>query len=422
MMARPWSLRGRLTVRVLALVMGGWILTVVMSAWALDHEMNEMFDEELSALVETTVLYLDSAQLGATPRTIGVQTNDGERVLRILAPGREPASAPWSPLVSDGFHDAPGWRILRQSAEGVIIEAAHATTWRREEMFEAASAFLILALPLFGLLLWGLRRTVSEATAPVARLAGDVAARPPDDLAPLATDGLPSEVEPLADALNSYLARIGTLRRSERDFIANAAHELRTPLASLRGQLALSRDADAQAATRTVDALTRRVERMLQLSRLEAGLGFGRGPSDVIRVLHLLIDELGPRARHAIRLDDSDLERLDVATDPDALAILLRNLLENAVEHGAGDVTVRVTAQGSVVIENPARSPDLSAARFTHGAASFGMGLGLSIVGDLARAMQAPLALRAADGAVEIRIDLPVVGALPARRDEKRPD
>lgn len=401
---RPWSLRRRLTGRVLALVTGAWLATIALSALVLDHEMNEMFDEELQALVETTVLYLDTAQAAAIPRTIGVETGNGERVLRILSPDRAASPAPWPALADDGFHDAPGWRILRASAEGVVIEAAHATDWRREEMLEAASAFLVLALPLVLMLIWGLRQTVAEATAPVARLAGAVAARGPDDLSPTGAQGLPQEVQPLADALDAYLARIDALRRSEREFIANAAHELRTPLAAMRNRLALSTDTDAPVTIATIDALTRRVERLLQLSRLESGLGLGRGPADLVRILRLLLADVALRARQPLRFDDADLETLMVAADPDALAILLRNLIENALDHGTGPVQIKLTQAGTLTIENPADHPILPETRHSPGPASPGTGLGLSIVRDLARAMQVPLTITGVQA--QVRIDL----------------
>jgi two-component system OmpR family sensor kinase len=401
---RPWSLRRRLTGRVLALVTGAWLATIALSALVLDHEMNEMFDEELQALVETTVLYLDTAQAAAIPRTIGVETGNGERVLRILSPDRAASPAPWPALADDGFHDAPGWRILRASAEGVVIEAAHATDWRREEMLEAASAFLVLALPLVLMLIWGLRQTVAEATAPVARLAGAVAARGPDDLSPTGAQGLPQEVQPLADALDAYLARIDALRRSEREFIANAAHELRTPLAAMRNRLALSTDTDAPVTIATIDALTRRVERLLQLSRLESGLGLGRGPADLVRILRLLLADVALRARQPLRFDDADLESLMVAADPDALAILLRNLIENALDHGTGPVQIKLTQAGTLTIENPADHPILPETRHSPGPASPGTGLGLSIVRDLARAMQVPLTITGVQA--QVRIDL----------------
>ena len=407
---RPWSLRGRLTRRVLALVVGGWLATVLLSVLVLNHEMKEMFDEELQALVETTVLYLDTAQ-GTIPRNLGVQTNDGERVLRILPADGPPTPAPWPALAADGFHDAPGWRILRHSAEGAVIEAAHATTWRREEMFEAAAAFLALTLPLVALLLWGLRRSVAEATAPVAAQAGSVAGRAPDDLSPVIATGLPQELLPLVQALDGYLARIGAMRQAERDFVANAAHELRTPLAAIRARLDLSADRDAAAAVTLIDSLTRRVDRLLQLARIEAGVGIGRGPADLVRVLHLLLDEMRPTAPRPIRFDDGDLSALTVAADADALAILLRNLLENALDHGTGEVQVRLRADGGLTIENPADDARLPDARFARGPGSRGQGLGLSIIGGLAAAMGVGLTRQTDGGRVRVRLAFAVVSA-----------
>lgn len=408
--ARPWSLRRRLTGRVLVLVLGAWLATIALSAYALNHEMNELFDEELRALVETTVLSLDAAPGGNIPRTVGVATNDGERVLRIFAPYSETAAAPWPALTGDGFHDAPGWRILRHSAEGMIIEAAHATDWRREETMEAATAFLFLALPLVGLLLWGLGRTVAEATEPVAALARAVSGRKPDDLSPVAADRLPLELRPLAEAFDVYLARIGALRQSEREFVANAAHELRTPLAALRGRLELSSDVEAGAMVETVDGLTRRVERLLQLARLEAGVGLGRGPSDLVRILRLLTDELRRADRPPIRFDDSDLESLPVAADADAIAILLRNLLENAQDHGTGEVRLRLTPDGVVSITNPTSATRLPQGRFDRGETSAGLGLGLSIIEALARAMEVPMYPSVSDGTARFDLHFPLQG------------
>ena len=409
---RPWSLRRRLTRRVLAVVLGAWVITVALSALVLDHEMDELFDQELRALVETTVLFVDAAQGQAIPRTLGVETQDGERVLRILSPAPAPdvaaGAVPWGRLDTDGFHDSPGWRILRHSADGIVIEAAHATTWRHEEFLEALAAFLVLVLPLVGLLVLGLGRIVAQATAPVVRLAGAVGARSPNDLSPLAAQGLPQEVAPLAIALDGYLARIDRARAAERDFIANAAHELRTPLAALRNTLALSPDPDAARAVRMVDALTRRVERLLHLSRAEAGLALDRGPADLLRILRLLIDEIGPRGTHPVVLDDGDLDRLDVAADPDALAIVLRNLIENAQDHGTGPVRITLAPDGTLSIRNPAKAPVLPHARFTPRPGSLGTGLGLSISRALAQAMQVPMSAKAGVDHVLVTLRFPL--------------
>jgi len=409
--AKPWSLRRRLTARVLGLVIGGWLATIALSVLVLDYEINELFDEELQALVETTVLYLDAAQAVAIPRTLGVQTNDGERILRLMPEAGQMPPAPWPALARDGFHDAPGWRILRRSAEGVVIEAAHATGWRREETMEAALALLVLALPLIALLLWGLRRTTAEAMAPVNALAGAMAVRSPDDVTPVDEKGLPTELQPLATAFGGYLGRIDSLRRAERDFVANAAHELRTPLAAIRAHLELSADADAAATVPMIDALTRRIERLLQLARSEAGVGIGQGPADLVRILRLLIDDMRPRSRHPIRFDDSDLDHLSIAADADATAILLRNLLENAVEHGTGEVRLHLAPDATLTIENPTPAPALADTRFMPGEGSGGLGLGLSIVEALARAMGVTLSRDVGAGRVRFKLHFPRVSA-----------
>lgn len=408
---KPWSLRRRLTRRVLLLVAGGWLATIGLSALVLDHEMQEMFDEELQSLVQTTALFLDVAGRAPVPQHLGVQTSDGERVLRILPiVGPEPAG-PWPALTAEGFHDVPGWRVLRAEAEGAVIEAAHATAWRREEMLEAASAFLVLALPLIALLLWALRRTTDEAVAPVQALARRVGARRPDDFTAVGAEDLPRELQPLAASLGGYLSRIEQLRQAEREFIANAAHELRTPLAELRGRLEQSGHPEVAKMVEPVDSLTRRIERLLQLSRIEAGIGLGRGPSDLLRILHLLIADARPRSRHPIRLDDSDLESLPVAADADALAILLRNLLENALDHGTGPVHLRLCGDGSLTIENPTTATEFARPRFDKGAGSVGLGLGMSIIEAVAQALRTPLTVTIHDGHARVMLKFPLAGS-----------
>jgi two-component system OmpR family sensor kinase len=393
---------------VLGLVVIGWLATIGLGALILAHEMNDMFDDELAALVEATVLSLDASVGQAIPRHMGVQTRTGERILRIL-PGSGPMPpAPWPELQEDGLHDAPGWRILRVTSDETVIEAAHATAWRRDEITETASAFLFPVVPLIALLLWGLRRTTAEATSPVSRLAAAVAARKPDDFSPLEAGDLPQELHPLAGAFGDYLLRIKAFRQAERDFVANAAHDLRTPLAVIRGRLQLSADPDAAATVPVIDGMTRRLERLLQLSRLEAGASLGQGPADLVRILRLLMDDLRPRSRHRLVLDDSDLETLMIAADPDAVAILLSNLLENAVDHGSGEVRLRLRGDGTLTVENPSAANTLAAGRFEKGDGSSGLGLGISIIEAVARAMNAPLTRQIGQGRVTVELRFPL--------------
>lgn len=389
---KSWSLRGRLTRRVLALFVGGWLATIALSAFVLNLEMNEMFDDELQVLVDTAVLFLDSTESRGVPLSLGVALDNSERILRILSQTGDSPVAPWPALTTDGFHDVPGWRILRHSAEGMVIEAVQSTAWRREEILETASIFVVLVLPLIVLLIWGLRRIAADTVVPIRTLASEVAGRRPDNLSPVQGLGLPRELQPLVNAFDGYLGRIDQLRQAERDFVANAAHELRTPLAAMRARLELSDDQDAAATVPTIDALTRRVERLLQLARTEAGVGIGSGPADLVRIVQLLVQDSRPQSRQPIQFDDSDLETLMVAVDADALAILVRNILDNAIDHGTGVVRVQILADGTLNIENPTTSTDFPNARFAPGEGSAGLGLGLSIIDTLAQAMHIDLA------------------------------
>lgn len=419
---KSWSIRRRLTRRVLWLVLLAWLGAIALATLFLDHEINEMLDEELQAMAETTVLYIEASPGQVIPRNIGIDPGNGERVLRILRAGDPVPAEPWPALASDGFHNANGWRVLRVSAENAVIEVAHNEAWRREEMLEAASAFLVLILPMVLLLVWGLRQSLAKGFAPLEDLTAGIAGRPPADLSPVPEAGLPDELHPLAHGLNQYIARVSALRDAERAFIANASHELRTPVAAIRARLDLSQDADARATLPMLDALTRRVERLLQLSRSEAGLGLGRGPADLIRITRLLLRETGAGQ---IRFDDGDLEAVQVAADPDALAILLRNLIENAVEHGSGQVLLRIReAPGAgvkVLIENPTSGTEFHDQAFAKRPGSTGTGLGLTISAELASAMGAKITRRIADGMARVEVSLPGAIAPAAGQGDQSP-
>lgn len=403
---KAWSIRKRLTRRVLLWVGLAWLVTILLGTLFIDHEINEMMDEELHAVAETTILSLDAGTGDVIPRSIAIAPDGKERVLRILRQGAPVPQAPWPALSTDGLHHLAGWRVLRVSAENAVIEVAHSDAWRREEMLEAASALLVLILPMVVVLLLGLRRSLRQGLSPLQDLSQSIEARAPSDLAAFGQDGLPAELRPLVDSLNGYIDRIEAMRQSEQRFVAHASHELRTPVAAIRARLDLSQDPQARAALPLLDSLNRRVERLLQLSRADAGLGLGRGPSDLVLILQLLIREVGHNARHPIRFDDGDLERLMVAADADAMAILIRNLLENALEHGAGRVVVRLRPTW-LSISNPIVDGQLHTRPFAKREGSAGVGLGLAIIDQLSAGMGVRLEKIVSPDAIEMRVHFP---------------
>lgn len=396
---KPWSIRRRLTGRILVLVILSWAATIALAMLFLRYEIDEMLDEELQTMAETIVLSLDAAAVPAIPRSQAIGDHNGERILRIQRPNMPLPAAPWPEVVADGFHDVAGWRVLRLSAEGAVIEVAHSRAWRQEEILEVSVAFLPLFIPMLGLLIWGLRRSLNQGFTPLSLLTKTVAARPPSDLAPLAIQDLPTELKPLAEGLNSYLTRIKDLRQAERQFIANASHELRTPVAAIRARLELAGDP----ALSLIDNLTRRIERLLQLSRSEAGLGVLRGPADIVQIINMLIRETAKVNGHSIRFDDGDFEEMQIAADPDALAIVLRNLIENAQEHGTGTIAITLRSD-SLAIQNPFWGEGFLEGAFHKSPRSSGMGLGLTIVEQLCQALGIKLIKHSQNGSATVRL------------------
>lgn len=407
--AKAWSLRGRLSRNMVLVVSLGWFVTILVTALLINHEFNEMLDEELRALGDETALLLDSSEGARLARSISVSGEGDERVLRITPLGFAPPPAPWGVVGADGYADSSGWRVLRMTAENATIEVGHNKAWRREEVVEASLGLLVLVLPLVAVILLAVRRTVGLSLAPARDLAKRVAERGPEDFTPVSAKGLPAELLPLVTSLNAYTDRVSHLREAERAFVANAAHELRTPIAALRARLEVEDPKTAAAVQPVLDRLARRIERLLQLARSEAGGVLGQGPSDLLRILRLIRDEMPAAQAARLVIDDHDQETLDLPVDPDALAILLRNIIDNACENSTGLVRVSVWPEGKVVVENPvAPGAAFQEARFASGVGSTGAGLGLAIMAAVSQAIGAGLRkeMVAGDGGRRARVEV----------------
>jgi two-component system OmpR family sensor kinase len=262
---------------------------------------------------------------------------------------------------------------------------------------------MVLGLPLVVVLpaaLIAIVLAVRASLAPLRLFRDRLAARGARDLSPVDGAGLPTEIAPLADTMNSLLSRLDAAFEAERSFAANAAHELRTPLAGAIAQAqrlqAETRDADAKARAAEIEVtlkrLTRLAERLLQLARAEGGRLRRDVAADLRPVARLIVDDLariaGPGRILLTLPDGAVMSDLDV----DAFAILMRNLIENALRHGQADSPIEVTlaADGTLTVAND--GPVLPAddlARLTQrferaGPDGAGSGLGLAIVRSIA--------------------------------------
>jgi two-component system OmpR family sensor kinase/two-component system sensor histidine kinase QseC len=249
--------------------------------------------------------------------------------------------------------DGSIWRVFSTASGDRVIQVGQPLAIRRElaarAAFNAALPLLLGALPL-ALGVWWL---VGAVLAPLGRVAGAVKQVQADALAPLPAAGLPSEVAPLVEALNAMLARLGRAFEVQRAFVADAAHELRSPLTALKLQLELLRRApdEAERATATaalaagIERARHLVEQLLALARSEPGAGAAFAQLDLAEVARQALADTLPLA-HARKVQlGLEAERpVPLQGDAAALRVLARNLADNAVRYtpAGGQVELRV--------------------------------------------------------------------------------
>ncbi len=326
-----------------------------------------------------------------------------------------PATEGYSNVIDNGRE----WRLYTHVVGNHALQVAHALDERREIAAQTALRTLLplLALiPFLGVLIW---YAVGRGLRPLDAMSRAVAKRRPDAMAPLAETTLPSELRPLAGSLNALLARLDDALSAQRRFTADAAHELRTPLAAVRLQVELAErapDPEARAAALTelksgVDRAARLVEQLLTMARFEPD-----APEDAATAVDLtpiVHDALVARAALAEdkRIDMGCARTAPVAVRGDAasLAMLLANLLDNALRYtpAGGRIDVAVDDdQGQAVLSVADTGPGIPAAerervfeRFHRGTSAIsaldanGSGLGLSIVRRIADAHRATVTL-----------------------------
>jgi two-component system sensor histidine kinase QseC len=333
---------------------------------------------------------------------------------RLLVRSAASPEAPFAALAA-GFATGPfagqDWRVFTLRSGDVWIQVAERDDVRDElakKLAFAAAAPLLAGIPLL-LLLTGL--LLRSGLAPLSALARQVAGRQPDSVAPLVLARIPAEIAPLVEALNGLLTRMRDALARERRFTADAAHELRTPLAALkvhaqnaaRADSGAERDASLKHMLQGLERTVHLVEQMLAYSRAAALGGTSREERVALgTLLREATDAVQPRARERHCTVDMvvDPAAADAAVrgDRQKLLSLVTNLLDNAVRYGPVGARVRAELgldDGAAVLavadEGPGIPLDLRERVFESyyripGSAGSGSGLGLAIVREVAEA------------------------------------
>jgi two-component system OmpR family sensor kinase len=277
-----------------------------------------------------------------------------------------------------------------------------------------------LLTPLLMLAVWWV---ITRSLAPVERTRREVAGRAADDFSPLSSTGLPDEVRPLVDELNLLFGRVRQAFDAQKNFVADAAHELRSPLTALKLQAQALRRGNDDPATREagiqrlnqgIDRAIGLVEQLLVLAREEASTAqppSAGEPVDLQEVIRLAVTDVLPQAaRKHIDLGlagDTPAQPVLVTGQREALRMMLRNLLDNAVKYtpasGRVDVSLQLPSPGQCLLAIDDSGPGIAAQdrsrvfdrffRASNGALASGSGLGLAIVKTIAERHGAALRL-----------------------------
>jgi two-component system sensor histidine kinase QseC len=411
-------MRRQLLLALLGLVALTWVATAAVSYLDARHEIDELLDAHLaqsaSLLIAQASHDLEEIDEHARDvhryaRRVAFQFWEDGRVLRLHS-----ANAPDARLSArdEGFSDerigGQRWRVFSGWDRGrrYLVQVGE-RSGPRDEIAGAMVRNMLLpmavSLPLLALLIW---LAIERVLRPLRFLSRQVEHRAPDTLAALELGNAPAEVAPLAENLNRLFERVRLSLENERRFTADAAHELRTPLAAIRAQAQVARGSNSnRERDRALDGViagcdraTHLVDQLLTLARLEPERFHAeRSPCDLRTIAEAAIAQLAPAAlAKAIELELEAGEPVSVRADARLLGILLRNLLDNAVRYSPARTAVRVrvgrrngTPFVGVADEGPGVSPAERAQlgrRFHRlaGGEAPGTGLGLSIVARIA--------------------------------------
>jgi two-component system sensor histidine kinase QseC len=429
--------------RLLALVLGAtalvWLATIAWTWLDARHEIDELLGAHLAQaaalLIVQTAGEIEEIDTEHAPllhrhaRNVAFQVWEEGSTLRLHS-----VNAPNQPMgtreegFGDRMIDGQGWRVFTawDASREMLIHVGERTEVRgglAEELAEGLLRPLLLALPALGLLLW---LAIRGGLRPLLGLRTEVARRDPENLTPIEDARAPQEVVPLIEQLNRLFERIRASLERERRFTADAAHELRTPVAAIKAQAQVARLAAGDEARNHAldqvisgaDRAGRLVEQLLTLARLDA-LDASRLASHPLRpiVAGAMADVAPAALARGVALDLVDGPDAPVRCEPGLVGVLVRNLVDNAVNHArAGTVRVALDAGAgrtvlSVIDEGqgiPPADREKVLQRFyrLETAGEGGSGLGLSIVQRIAALHGATLRLTEGAGGTGLRVEV----------------
>jgi two-component system sensor histidine kinase QseC len=446
---RQPSLQTRLLLLVLGFAVGVWLGAAVITWRDAQHELDELLDGHLA---QAAALLLVQAQGDHddvsdapvlhkyAPQVVFQVFVEGRLITRSPNAGQQAMSDQVEGFSTVRREDGELWRVVatHEKHHEVTVLVGEKIASRQSILWALMRSLLqplLFALPLFGLALWW---SVRKGLAPIRALRDTLERRAPNTAEPVSLAGMPRELQPLVQTLNGLLERIDHMVQSERRFTADAAHELRTPIAAIRAQAQVALGAGDDVAERThalqttlagCDRASRLVDQLLTLARLEASPDTQPVAVDLSAVVRRVAGELAPTALGR-KQEIAVLAEVPcaVAANELLLGVLVRNLVDNALRYSPSgarvEVSVSTDAQGAD-LQVQDSGPGMSEEAIGHLGERFfrvlgneqpGSGLGWSIVRRLLAVFgaQAKIGRSAELGGLSVAVHWPVVSQKPA--------
>lgn len=434
------SLRARLFAALAAFILvAGLVAGVVTFRWAFE----EAIELQDAVLLQVGALAAADRANDNLPPQQGVDA-EARVVVQELPPsaGTSETLLPLPAEVRDGMHTldigAEQWRILvRTRVDGSRVAVGQLTRYRNEIASGSALRAVVPFAVLIPCLMLLVGIVIRYSFGPVARLAAKLDASDADQLAALPVDGMPEELRPFIQSINRLLGRIAALLDQQRRFVADAAHELRSPLTALSVQAENLQHAElppeSRARLAALQAGIRRtahlLEQLLALARYESVSASRAEVTAFDQVANRVLADMLPAAQsRGVDLGFERIESVTVRADATALAVVVRNLVDNALRHtpDAGRVDLYLYAERTNAIfriedTGPGiGEPDLARVfePFYRGRSQGeGSGLGLSIVRRIVQSLRGRVALENISAAAGLRavVTIPLAAAGGAR-------
>ncbi|MBT9507940.1 ATP-binding protein [Rhodoferax sp.] len=423
------SLQARLLMSVLGLVTVVWLGAALLTWYDARHELDELLDGHLAQAAALLVVQqsktagddddgvADAPSLHKYAPQVAFQVfHEGHLVSRSVNAGTHPMSTTTRGFATVQLADGAQWRVFgaRGAEKDVQVFVGERTASRGSILWAVLRSLLLplmLALPVLALAGWW---AVRRGLAPLRQLSQLLGVRRPQALEPVVLADMPSEMKPLVQALNELFERIERMVASERRFTADAAHELRTPIAGIRTQVQVAmgagndtaqHDHALQATLAGCDRATRLVEQLLTLARLEAASennALPTGPVDLSAITRRVAAELAPTALlHEQTLELDAAAACPLAGNEMLVGVLVRNLIDNALRYSPSGARIQIevtTASGQSTLRVQDSGPGMTEQEMARlgerfyrvlGHGQTGSGLGWSIVKRIAQASSA---------------------------------